>query len=445
MITVADVEYKSFEDVSNIQDEGLRDQVVKAWAKDEIEQKKIKSEGKKPEPTEEEIKAQEKIVADEQQQQQIETDRIAAEEEEARIAKENEGLSEEEIKAKELAAKELADKEAADKAARESDTGKTDAEIKAKAEEDERLARENDTKAKLSEEEVKAQEERVKVYAQKHSLDVDVAREKLGKLDNYKGKYQGDIDEIAHAALSAQAQLSQIHENIRQSQATQQNPWQWQEDHVIVNGMKDGKVVGERVERDEVINTFRKNNVDSTKNLEDDAVWQLAILDNKNWFKGQVKDRNANMGKESEKRINTFIANIPEKDKRFLEDFKTGVAGLSPADVLSSPDALLTTLNLVKGITADEREDSLRKEIEVARAEGFERGKKQSVILGEESGKPEGKGGDGGDGEKKLDWDPTPKEKKDAIAYFADHPIPDEDKIKTYKDIALLKRKNKKK
>jgi len=432
MITVADVEYKSFDEVSNIPDEGLRDIAVKEWAKYEIDLKKIKPEDKKAEEKPPE-KTQDRITKEEADEAQARFDELSA--------KDESELTEDEKE--ELTAKKIADKEAADKAARENDTGKTDAEIKTETEEKERLARENDTEKIPTEEEVKAQEERIKIFAQKHSIDIDVAKEKIAKIDNYKGKYKGDLDEITHAALSAQAKYAQINESIRQSQMAQQNPYDWREDHIILSAMKDGKVVGERIEKDAVIEIFRKENADSTANLEDDAVWQMAKLDQYNDFKGQLKDQEIHATNESSKVIDTFIANMPERDKRFLDDFKAGVAGLSPHDVLSSPQALLTTLNLVKGITADSREDVLQKEIEAAEKRGFERGKKQSVILGEETGKPESKGGKSSEGEKELDWKPTPKEKKDAEAYFADHNMPVEEKIAMYKDIALLKRKNK--
>lgn len=384
MIKVDGVEYKSFSDVATIEDPALRQEATMEWAKFEHEENKKTDEQKE----------EEQLAKLRERAKSLGLDENATQEEiEAKDGKDNETDLSERAKAvgleetsteEDIIAKE---KEIAESNAQGTDTEKSD-------DDKSKTSTSQETDTGNEEEKEKEREERVKRFAQHHSVPIDSAKKILESAEKIKQKHGGDADEIALAAYSAQQRFNSLQNQLRKQQAMQSNPYDWKEDGVVIRNIdQNGKLKEEKVDKGTVVDNFREKNTSDCEGIDDDAVFRMARRDNENWYRSQIDKIQGRVQEEAQKRSNDFIENIPERDKPFLNDFKEALKSISPEDIADDPNTLLTVLHVVKGVRYDDLQKDVEKKIEAADKRGFERGKKNARILGEETGKPGNKSG----------------------------------------------------
>jgi len=407
-ILVNDKEYGTFEEIVKIDDPELKNQAIKEFSYAEHEGSKSPKKDDPEKDTESKDDINDKETEDEKDPEKDDrTDEDSDEEEE----------------------KESTSEENKDDVKSDDDTSEDDPE--------------KDDDETQEEDQIKQQEERIKSFATKNNVTIDDAKKEIEQIDTFKKHFDNDVDEIAKVARVFQQKVTMLNEEKRQQELSKSSPFEWREDGMIFHGIReDGTRFDEKYSKDNLVENFRKNNVADTETLDDDAVFILAKRDNEQWQRNESTKRNDSIVKEAEAKKESFLKNLPEKDAIFKDDLKLALGSLSPYDVAGGSQSMTAALNLVKGIRFDKKVDELTKEIKAAEKRGFERGKKNAVILGEEEVTADSKGG-----EKKKKSDSfgyTPDEKKAALEFFANHTISDDKKYELYEEIAIMKRKKEK-
>jgi hypothetical protein len=263
---------------------------------------------------------------------------------------------------------------------------------------------------------------RVDVFAKEKNIPAKQAREELESYRKIAEKYQKDPEKMAQAMLGLQREYNATREELKKIQtAPRQSDLKHGE--AIINGKK----LSAPEVREILIEGYRKENPAITEDMEDDKVFQLAVV--------RIKEKQAVQDEAYQNRLvitakekrSKVLSEVSEDDKDYVEEIE-GLINETPDHVIVDQqwdyDAVK---NWARGryFTNDR--------IEEIRKEAFKKGQEEAEILGlkEKETPPQGKAPSKG---KSVSMQLTADEKTRALEMYRTEGLTDEQKFEMYID-----------
>ena len=286
-------------------------------------------------------------------------------------------------------------------------------------------------------------ETEVDAYAKEHSVSKEEARVIYDESAKIFDKYKGDAKQLARANLALQRHYSKVESELKSlKEAVPPAPVPELNTDNVIKLMNEGKitVAGKAVSKEQLIESYRKDNEEVTAALDDEVVEKLiakeiisSLEKNHEIFKGEMKV------KAKEKR-DTLITSLAETDKVFADDIKPILEHIPDAAVLREDFSLNDTILWAKGKKYDAFVKEMDAKVKEAEERGFKRGQEDAKIIGVK-GTPK-PGNAPAKGKRAL----TDAQKKIARDRYQDSLFPtDEDKFNAYIEFLEDEEKDKKK
>ena len=336
-----------------------------------------------------------------------------------------EDATEDEIKAKEEETRKTLD-DRAEKAGLEKGAAQADIEKAEKAKEGDAGKVDEGKKADAD----KVDKDYVALIVQQDSTDEipvseDEAREVLTKEKAIAEKYGIAYTKENRAMIKAYRNMQQFATKVLEEAKQGKQVGDDGKEYLVING----KQVPLEEAKADLVENYRERFPILTKEKEDDEVFEMAQRDL--MVHAQVKDEQDRMRHKSDaaEKRKSFVANLPEKAKPYLNDIKVILEKSSDAQILGPNFDIKDVINWAMGKNVDQMLDAAEKR-------GIEKGKEQAKILGEVGkGTEASKGTDSGGKATKYSNQLTTDEKERALSMY-DHlkELSDEDKFKMFID-----------
>ncbi len=274
----------------------------------------------------------------------------------------------------------------------------------------------------------------VKAYATEHKISEEEARTDFESREKILEKYKSDPKQLALANLHLQRMYTKSQESLKA--AEEAKPSQQAKEiplENIVKAIDEGKLLidNKPVNKEALLDAYRKKNPDITDGLDDEAVIKLAAKDLKdNYVRNQEEQVKAISAEAKAKRL-TLLEALSEADKKFIPEIQPILDKLPDRVVMGEDYSIDALVFYAKGKTYDA-------DIKAHGEKEYKRGLEQAKILGQR----ENPSGTGNPKVKvKSTVTLTNEQKEEALNMFAGTTFTDDEKFAHY--AALLKDENK--